>query len=144
MLFDQLGQLLTYCLLINGKLIMKLQLDLNDANTYQIQRFDLNSVTINDKVYSHNLIIMPNYLNEWLVESFESLEARDFEQIRALNPEVVLLGTGQKIRFPSSELLIALINAGIGVEVMDTAAAIRTYLVLATEGRKVAAALLFK
>ena len=123
---------------------MKLQLDLNDANTYQIQRFDLNSVTINDKVYSHNLIIMPNYLNEWLVESFESLEARDFEQIRALNPEVVLLGTGQKIRFPSSELLIALINAGIGVEVMDTAAAIRTYLVLATEGRKVAAALLFK
>ena len=123
---------------------MKLQLDLNDANTYQIQRFDLNSVTINDKVYSHNLIIMPNYLNEWLVESFESLEARDFEQIRALNPEVVLLGTGRKIRFPSSELLIALINAGIGVEVMDTAAAIRTYLVLATEGRKVAAALLFK
>ncbi len=123
---------------------MKLQLELNDTNTYQIQRFDLNSVTINDKVYSHNLIIMPNYLNEWLVESFESLEARHFEQIRALNPEVVLLGTGQKIRFPSSELLRALINAGIGVEVMDTAAAIRTYLVLATEGRKVAAALLFK
>ena len=123
---------------------MKLQLDLNNNATYQIQRFELDSVTINNKVYSHNLIIMPNYLNEWIVESFEGLEVTHFEELRALSPEVVLLGTGQKIRFPSPELLTALINAGIGVEVMDTAAAIRTYMILLAEGRKVAAALLFK
>jgi uncharacterized protein len=123
---------------------MKFQLDLNDNNTYQIQSFDLDTVTINDKIYLHNIIIMPICLDEWIVENFESLEVIHFEQLRALNPEVVLLGTGQKIRFPFPELLIPLINAGIGVEVMDTAAAIRTYMVLAAEGRKVAAALLFK
>lgn len=123
---------------------MKLQLDLNSNDTYQIQRFDLDTVTINAKVYSHNIIVMPDYLNEWLVESFDSLEMTHFEELKALSPEVVLLGTGQKIRFPSPELLIPLINAGIGVEVMDTAAAIRTYMILLAEGRKVAAALLFK
>ena len=123
---------------------MKLQLDFNSNNTYQIQRFDFESVTINDKVYLNNIIIMPDYLNEWAVDSFDGLDVTHFEQLRAVNPEVVLLGTGKKIRFPSNELLIPLINAGIGVEVMDTAAAIRTYMVLSAEGRKVAAALLFK
>ncbi len=123
---------------------MKLELDLNSNNTYQIQRFDLESVTINDKVYLNNIIIMPDYLNEWAVDSFDGLDVTHFEQLRAVNPEVVLLGTGNNIRFPSNELLIPLINAGIGVEVMDTAAAIRTYMVLSAEGRKVAAALLFK
>ncbi len=123
---------------------MKLQLDFNSNNTYQIQRFDFESVTINDKVYLNNIIVMPDYLNEWAVDSFDGLDVTHFEQLRAVNPEVVLLGTGKKIRFPSNELLIPLINAGIGVEVMDTAAAIRTYMVLSAEGRKVAAALLFK
>ncbi len=123
---------------------MKLQLDFNSNNTYQIQRFDFESVTINDKVYLNNIIVMPDYLNEWAVDSFDGLDVTHFEQLRAVNPEVVLLGTGKNIRFPSNELLIPLINAGIGVEVMDTAAAIRTYMVLSAEGRKVAAALLFK
>ena len=123
---------------------MKLQLDFNSNNTYQIQRFDFESVTINDKVYFNNIIVMPDYLNEWAVDSFDGLDVTHFEQLRAVNPEVVLLGTGKNIRFPSNELLIPLINAGIGVEVMDTAAAIRTYMVLSAEGRKVAAALLFK
>ncbi|KHD05145.1 hypothetical protein PN36_05560 [Candidatus Thiomargarita nelsonii] len=122
---------------------MKFDLDLGDG-TYQIQRYDSHSVTINQKVYTQSLILMPEYLSEWKVESFEMLEQADFQALQALRPELVLLGTGQKIRFPTPELLVPLIQEGIGVEVMDTQAACRTYMILMAEGRAVAAALLFK
>jgi uncharacterized protein len=59
-----------------------------------------------------------------------------------LKPELVVLGTGTRLRHPAPELIRPLIEAGIGLEVMDTAAACRTYLVLSSEGRQVAAALL--
>ncbi len=122
---------------------MKFDLDLGEG-TYQIQRYDSHSVTINQKVYTQSLILMPEYLSDWKVESFEMLEQADFQPLQALRPELVLLGTGQKIRFPTPELLVPLIHEGIGVEVMDTQAACRTYMILMAEGRAVAAALLFK
>jgi uncharacterized protein len=57
-------------------------------------------------------------------------------------PEIVLLGTGPRLRFPSPAVYASLLKARIGVEVMDTAAACRTYNILAAEGRRVAAALM--
>jgi uncharacterized protein len=122
---------------------MKFNLDLGDG-AYQIQRVDSHSVTINEKVYTDSIIVMPEYLSDWAVESFELLEGAHFQPLCALRPEVVLLGTGQNCRFPAPELLASLINEGIGVEVMDTPAACRTYMILMAEGRAVAAALLFK
>jgi len=119
---------------------MNLHLEAND-NKYQIQRLDLHSVTINNKTYTNSIILMPKYLADWGVKNFESLEPTHFQQLYELLPEVVLLGTGQKIRFPAPKLLAPLLNKGIGVEVMDTAAASRTYTIL-TE-RQVVAALLF-
>ncbi|HAI68808.1 MAG TPA: hypothetical protein DCM38_05140 [Gammaproteobacteria bacterium] len=121
---------------------MKLHLDLSDDSHYQIQRVDSQSVTINDKVYSHNIIVQPNSISDWDVENFDTLEVAHFQQLCALRPELVLLGTGQKIHFPATELLVPLINEGIGVEVMDTPSACRTYTILMAEGRKVLAALL--
>jgi len=121
---------------------MKLHLDLSDDSHYQIQRVDSQSVTINDKVYSHNIIVQPNSISDWDVENFNTLEVAHFQQLCALRPELVLLGTGQKIHFPATELLVPLINEGIGVEVMDTPSACRTYTILMAEGRKVLAALL--
>ena len=120
---------------------MKLHLDQGDS-TYRIQHIDSHSITINQKVYSHSIIVMPEYLSDWEVESFERLKAAHFETICALRPEVVLLGTGHLIRFPAPDLLAPLYNEGIGVEVMDTQAACRTYTILMAEGRGVAAALL--
>jgi len=120
---------------------MKLHLDSGNS-TYQIQGVNLRSVTINEKVYSHSLIVMPESLHEWNVESFEALNVTHFQQLCALQPKVVLLGTGQKIRFPTPDLLAPLINESIGIEVMDMRAACRTYMILMAEGRKVAAALL--
>ena len=79
----------------------------------------------------------------WRAPSFESLDAEHFARIAALRPEVVIFGSGPRLRFPRPLLLRPLIDAGIGHETMDTAAACRTYNVLIGEGRSVVAALLF-
>jgi len=95
-----------------------MKLHLNSGNsTYQIQSINSHSVTINEKVYSHSLIVMPESLHKWNVENFETLNITHFQQLCALQPEVVLLGTGQKIRFPTSDLLAPLINEGEGRKV---------------------------
>jgi len=79
----------------------------------------------------------------WDAPSFESLDAEHFARIAALRPELVVFGSGARLRFPSPALLRPLIEAGIGIETMDTAAACRTYNVLIAEGRTAVAALLF-
>ena len=79
----------------------------------------------------------------WSVADFDSLGAEHFAQVAALGPELVIFGSGPRIRFPSPALLRPLIEAKIGIETMDTAAACRTYNVLFAEGRPVVAALLF-
>ena len=79
---------------------------------------------------------------DWNVQSFESLASQDIEALAALKPELVLIGTGDRLRFPDPRLLASLASARIGAEVMDTRAACRTYNILAEEGRNVAAALI--
>jgi uncharacterized protein len=79
----------------------------------------------------------------WNAASFEALTADHFARIAALEPELVIFGSGARLRFPAPALLRPLIDAGIGVETMDTAAACRTYNVLLAEGRSVVAGLLF-
>jgi uncharacterized protein len=78
----------------------------------------------------------------WGASSFDSLTADHFERIAALQPEVVIFGSGARLRFAPPALLRSLIERRIGIESMDTAAASRTYNVLANEGRTVVAALL--
>ena len=86
---------------------------------------------------------MPDRIAEdWKVQNFEALVEDNTEALAALKPELVLLGTGDVLRFPDPRLLVNLTHAGIGAEVMDTRAACRTYNILAEEGRNVAAALI--
>ena len=100
-------------------------------------------VLVNDVRHEGNLIVMPELLMAWDAPGFAELQAAHFANIAALQPEVVLLGTGQKLRFPHPRLTRALSEARIGIEVMDVQAACRTYNILMAEERKVAAALLF-
>jgi uncharacterized protein len=79
----------------------------------------------------------------WSVLDFPSLQAAHFEALLAHEPELVLLGTGRRLRFPSPALTRCLASARVGIEVMDTPAACRTYNILGSEGRRVLAALLF-
>jgi uncharacterized protein len=80
----------------------------------------------------------------WDVERFDDLAEAHFARILDLTPELVIFGSGARLRFVRPALLRALIEQRIGVETMDTAAACRTYNVLLAEGRSVVAALLFE
>ena len=81
-------------------------------------------------------------VTDWPAASVEALSADHMAAIVELKPEIVLLGTGPTFRFPEAALLAPLYKAGIGVEVMDTPAACRTYNILLAEGRNVLAALI--
>ena len=80
----------------------------------------------------------------WEAASFEALSEEHFAGLAALAPEIVLLGTGPRLRFPHPRLTRPLTGARIGLEVMDLNAACRTYNILVSEDRRVAAALLFE
>jgi len=80
----------------------------------------------------------------WEVPAFDALTAAHFERIAALEPELVIFGSGRRLRFVHPSLLRALIDRRIGVETMDTAAACRTYNVLVSERRSAVAALILE
>ncbi|MDE2441183.1 MAG: Mth938-like domain-containing protein [Betaproteobacteria bacterium] len=101
-------------------------------------------VAVNQEKYFANLILLPeSIIQDWTSATVATLTEADMEALVKLGTEIILLGTGAKLRFPSGQLLRPFANAGIGLDVMDLQAACRTYNILAAEGRKVAAALLF-
>lgn len=89
------------------------------------------------------LVVTPERLAPWSATSFEALTPGHFEELLALRPEIVLLGTGARQRFPHPRLTQALARERIGLEAMDVQAACRTYNILMAESRRVAAAILF-
>ncbi|MBE0621879.1 MAG: Mth938-like domain-containing protein [Burkholderiales bacterium] len=122
---------------------MKLQLS-NPSGINAFTGYGEGYVMINRQRYERNLVVLQDrILTDWQPTGFDELSAADFAQLAELKPEIVLLGTGARLRFPRPELTRALIEARIGLEVMDVQAACRTYNILAAEERKVAAALLF-
>lgn len=90
-----------------------------------------------------NLVLLPDAVVEgWAPGGYAALTERDFAALLAHAPEMVLLGTGARQQFPHPRLLQALAAARVGVEVMDTRAACRTFNILVAEDRRVAAALI--
>jgi len=120
---------------------MKFILD-NNSGGYAIQRYDVGEVTVGEMIYRESLILLPDrVIADWPPSSVSALTAEDFQQLVELGPEIVLLGTGREQHFPHPSLSQPLMQQRIGLEVMDTAAACRTYNILMAEGRRVAAAL---
>lgn len=121
---------------------MKLHADpLTSLNT--VTAYGAGFVEINRIRHEGALILGPDFPpRPWAVDGFEQLTAERTAELLAFGPEVVLLGTGERQRFPTPEVLQPLARAGIGVEVMTTAAACRTYNILMSEGRRVIAAFL--
>lgn len=121
---------------------MKISLDSGTA-TYRILSYTPGRIVVNEMTLTRSAVVMPEYLiQDWPPQLYSELAATHFAQLLALHPEIVLLGTGTQLRFPDAAVLSPLYDAGIGVEVMDTGAACRTYTILMAEGRAVAAALL--
>jgi len=102
-------------------------------------------VRIGATEYRENLVLTPETIaTGWAASGFDGLADSDFAGLLSHEPEVVLFGAGPAIRFPHPLLTRALTDAAVGLEVMDTPAACRTFNILAAEGRAVVAALLLR
>jgi uncharacterized protein len=100
-------------------------------------------INVNDVLLTRSFVVAADALIEdWPPQAFEDLSFTHLQAALDLKPEILLIGTGSSQRFLPAELLAQLNRQGIGVEVMDTAAACRTYNVLLSEDRRVVAALL--
>lgn len=122
---------------------MKLNLERN-PNLNLVTGYGAGHVLINKIRHDGNLVISASQVvPNWAPNGFEGLSSDDFAMLLELEPEVVIIGTGSQLRFPQHALLRPLIEAGIGFEIMDMAAACRTYNILAGEGRAVVAAVMF-
>ena len=113
----------------------KLQLDVT-------QNLHLDPETGLYPLISSFIISRGQLVPDWPVSSFEQLNAAAMETVCQLAPELIILGTGSKLQFPNAEITRPVREAGIGLEVMDTAAACRTFNLLAGDGRHVVAAII--
>jgi uncharacterized protein len=100
-------------------------------------------IAIGDRTYSQSLVLTADQLvTDWPPQRFEDVETAHLDALFRLQPELVILGTGSKQQFLTAELMMEFHHRGIGIEVMATAPACRTFNVLVAESRQVLAALL--
>ena len=121
---------------------MKFQPDTLDGVNV-ITRHEPGRLWVGSTAFAHSLLVpWVGDVQPWEAASLEDLAPGHFERIAAFRPEVVIFGSGPRLRFVPPGLMRSLIEQRVGVETMDTAAACRTYNVLVSEGRSVVAALL--
>ena len=99
-------------------------------------------VAVNGTRHERSVIVLPDRILDWEATSFDELNEAAFSGLAQLPLEILILGTGARLRFPPPSLTRAIHTARIGLEVMDTHAACRTYNILLSEDRRVGAALL--
>ncbi|WP_253481227.1 Mth938-like domain-containing protein [Natronocella acetinitrilica] len=115
----------------------------NTGDANRIHSYDDGFVVINGERYEGTTVVMPGTLRPgWGPLSLAELTTAHADELLALDPELIVLGTGALQRFPAREFMVRSMEAGVGVEAMTTAAACRTYNVLIAEQRR-ALALLF-
>ena len=124
---------------------MKLHLNITDQiNLIQScdrleERFRLK---IGGNLYNSSVILTPETLDLWTVSEVSEVSIEDFQHLAGIEAEVIILGTGSSLVFPPQSVTHPLINKGVGLEIMDTPAACRTYNILAADGRKPLAGLI--
>lgn len=100
------------------------------------------ALTVNDVEHQNSLLIFPDLLRDWPVTNATELQISDFEIFVERRPDIMILGTGATQQFPSIELRRELAKLQIQLDVMDTAAACRTYNLLVSEDRNIGAAVI--
>ncbi len=122
---------------------MKLHAD--SAHISSVQAQGPGWISVGGQTYTHSLILTASgQPAPWPCARLEDLTPRHFEQLLDFQPELVIFGSGQRLRFVHPSLHAALIHQRVGMETMDTMAACRTFNVLAQEGRRVVAAVLLE
>ena len=110
---------------------------------YSIQAYDRGQITINETRYTSSLILSPEQLiSPWPVESVEQLNGDHLDDVIKLQPDVVLLGTGEKQQFPDASIFAVFARLQLGLEVMNNGALCRTFNILVAEDRNVVAAVI--
>ena len=108
-----------------------------------ITRYDAISILSRDETLTGSLVVgADTLLRDWQCDSAETLSAAHIEPLLAQSPEVIILATGEAPRFPPSKIMHAVMRNGVGIEVMNDGAAIRTFNVLLGESRRVLLALI--
>ena len=121
----------------------RMKLHPDASNAYAIQSYNEEGVVVNGQSQSGPLLLCSvQGPQKWSADSFESLSQEAFDDVLPFSPELVIFGSGKRIRFPAPKLIQGLIHKRIGVETMDNGAACRTFNVLAGEGRHVVLVLL--
>ena len=122
---------------------MQLTLERPDYR-YFLRGADGDGALVNDRRLTASFVLAPDALVEdWPVRDARTMATADLDALLALQPELIVLGTGTTQVFPPAAVMAACLQRGIGLEVMANAAAARTYAVLAGEGRRVVAGFLF-
>ena len=118
---------------------MDLSLDRPESFLF-VRRTARDRITVVDRDIAASFLLAPDRITEgWPATDAKLLNAELAEPFFKLQPELVLLGTGERQSFPPHDFLAAFLRRGVGIEVMDNAAAARTYDLLAGEGRRVVA-----
>ena len=121
---------------------MKMALD-GAVGVYMIKSYEPGRVQIRDRYFDTSLIVLRDHLlDDWQPRNASELRASHLEPILQHRPEVVIVGTGENQVFPEPATFMTLMDLGIGFEVMNNAAACRTYNVLVAEERRAALALI--
>jgi uncharacterized protein len=118
---------------------MDLSLDRPEGYLF-VRRVGARSITLIDRELDKSFLLAPDRaIENWPVDAASVLDASHVETLLALQPELVILGTGERQIFPAAAFMAGFLRKGVGIEVMDNAAAARTYNLLAGEGRRVIA-----
>ncbi len=121
---------------------MNFDIDDDTESLNRISFYDTDQIMVNKEVYKKNLIVFPDKIfNNWRPNDITELRLDDLEIIIAQKPELIVLGTGRTLLFPSASIIANVQKLNIGLEVMDIGAACRSYNVLLAEKRHIAAAL---
>jgi len=121
---------------------MKLSEDYTDGS-YVIRAYSRGTVTVNNHEYQSSLLVANHTLQpDWPVQQVEEITPQHWQQILELKPQVIIIGTGERIQFPHPSTYATVIEQGIGVEFMDSMAACRTYNILLSEDRSVVAGII--
>lgn len=120
---------------------MQISEEIGDAR-YVIRGYEAGAITINQTRYTESLLLTPERLETGSIPGdVDALGAGHLQAIAALNPQIVILGTGIRLRKTTPAVTAFFVRQGIGIEVMNTGAACRTYNILMAEGRNIACAL---
>jgi uncharacterized protein len=118
---------------------MDLSLDRPEGYLF-VRHVAAHSITLVDRELNSSFLLAPDRVIEhWPVAAADALDASHVDTLLALQPELVILGTGPQQVFPAAAFLAGFLRKGVGIEVMDNAAAARTYNLLASEARRVVA-----